>query len=149
MKYTVEHAGETCFPCECCGGTTRRVWGWLHPDAGDSSAYFVQWAEGQVDSHGAFFDFVIGRWGEGTTAADRSFAALEFRRLDTGPGFMVIDAAARGDHTSIAASALARAQVVGTPLAALLFELADAVWLQDERIRELTGGGPVDRGTST
>jgi hypothetical protein len=53
---------------------------------------------------------------------------------------MVIDAAIRGDYTNIAASVLKRADIVGTPLAAQLYELADAIWLQDERIRELTRG---------
>lgn len=141
MKHALEQSGATSFACECCGGTTRRVWGYLHSESGESSAYFVQWTQGQVDAHGAFFDFVIGRWGDGASAADRAVASLELRRLDAGPGFMVIDASGRGDFTGIAASVLNRADVIGTPLAAQLFELVDAVWLQDDRIRELTAVG--------
>jgi hypothetical protein len=53
---------------------------------------------------------------------------------------MVVDASTRGDFTSMATSALNRADIVGTSLAAQLYELVDAVWLQDERIRELTRG---------
>ena len=138
MKHALEQSGTTSFACECCGGTTRRVWGYLHSESGESSAYYVQWTQDRSDVHGAFFDFVIGRWGGGTSPADRSLASLEFRRLDSGPGFMVVDASMRGDYTSIAASVLNRADVVGTSLAAQLYELVDAVWLQDERIRELT-----------
>ena len=138
MSHALEQTGATSVACECCGGTTRRVWGYLHAESGESAAYFVQWTQGQVDVHGAFFDFVIGRWGDGTSAADRVLASLELRRIDSGPGFMLIDASGRGDYTSIAASALNRADIIGTPLAARLFELADAIWLRDERIRELT-----------
>jgi hypothetical protein len=141
MNHALEQSGATSFACKCCGGTTRRVWGYLHSESGERSAYFVQWTQGRVELHGAFFDFVIGRWGDGTSAADRALASLEFQRLDTGPSFMVIDASRRGnarDYTSIAASVLNRADVIGTPLAAQLYELVDAVWLQDGRIRELT-----------
>jgi hypothetical protein len=138
MNHALEQSGATSFACECCGGTTRRVWGYLHAESGETAAYFVQWTQGQAVAHGAFFDFVIGPWGDGTSAADRVLASLEFRRLDAGPGFMVIDASGRADFASIAASALGRSDVIGTPLAAHLYELADAVWLQDERIRELT-----------
>ena len=34
---------------------------------------------------------------------------------------------------------LGREQVVGTPLAKVAFELVDAVWVQDKRIREIVG----------
>jgi hypothetical protein len=138
MTYALEQAGATAVACDCCGGTTRRVWGYLHSDSGESAAYFVQWTQGQADIHGAFFDFVIGRWGDGTSPADRSLASLECRWLDSGPGFMTIDASTRGDYSGVAASILNRADVVDTPLAAHLYELVDAVWLQDDRIRELT-----------
>ena len=52
---------------------------------------------------------------------------------------MTIDASSRGDYSSMAASVLNRADIVDTPLAAHLYELVDAVLLQDDRIRELTG----------
>jgi hypothetical protein len=139
MKHDLEQSGATSFTCDCCGGTTRRVWGYLHSDTGESSAYFVQWTLNQTATHGAFFDFVIGRWGEGTSPADRAVASLEFRLLESGPGFMVIDASTRGDFTSMAATALNRSAIIGTPLAAQLYDLADAVWLQDQRIVELAG----------
>jgi hypothetical protein len=32
---------------------------------------------------------------------------------------------------------LARAEVIGTPLAKQAFELVDAIWLRDERIAEI------------
>src|SRR5262245_1130190 len=135
---TLEPDGSTSVACDCCGGTTRRVWGYLYSDAGDTAAYFVQWTTGQVDVHGAYVDLVIGRWGDGTSPADRSVATLEFRQLESGPAFMVIDASTRPSFAGIAATALNRTDVIDTPLAKRLFELVDCVWLQDERIRELT-----------
>ena len=148
MKHAVEQTGESSFACECCGGTTRRVWGYLHAESGESSAYFVQWTQGQVDTHGAFLDFVIGRWGDGTSAEDRALASVEFRRVDGGQGFMVVNGSSRGNYTGIAATVLNRADVIGTPLAAPLYELVDAVWLQDGRIRELTSTSSIQPSSS-
>jgi hypothetical protein len=141
MKHDLEQSGATSFACDCCGGTTRRVWGYLHSLSGSSTAYFVTWTQNEVASHGAFFDFVVGRWGDGTSPADRAIASLEFRLLESGPAFMVIDADNRGDYRSVATTTLSRTSIVGTPLAAQLYELADSVWLQDDRISELSGDG--------
>jgi len=138
MKHALDPAGTTSVACDCCGGTTRRVWGYLHSESGETSAYFVQWTQGQRDKHGAFFDFVIGRWGDDTSPADRTLASFECRWIDSRPGFMAIDASSRSGYTSIASSLLNRADIVDTPLAARLYELVDAVWVQDDRIRELT-----------
>jgi hypothetical protein len=77
-------------PCDCCGAETRHVWGYVHSPSGTAAAYFIQWAIGRVADHGALFDLILGRWGEGTTAADRVLVALAYRLTDTGPGFMVI-----------------------------------------------------------
>jgi hypothetical protein len=127
-------------PCECCGANTRRVWGFVHGAAGPIAAYFVQWAVGRVAGHGANFDLILGRWGEGTAAADRSLVALEYRLTDTGPAFMVIDAAGRpAGGSELVGRTLARGEVVGRPLAQEAFRVVDAVLAQDARVAELLG----------
>ena len=127
-------------PCACCGSQTRRVWGYVRSRAGIAAAYFVQWAVGRVTDHGALFDLVLGPWGEGTTAADRVLATLDYRLTDTGPAFMVIDSAGRpAAESGLAGRALSRADVVGQPIAKRVFRVADAVLAGDTRIAELLG----------
>jgi hypothetical protein len=51
---------------------------------------------------------------------------------------MVIDSGHRPANTSqLCGRALKRADVIGTPLASEVFQLVDAIWLQDARIAEV------------
>lgn len=136
-------------PCDCCGSATRRVRGFVHGPAGTVAAYFVQWAVGRVADHGALFDLVLGRWGDGAATADRVLVTLDYRLTDTGPEFMVVDSAGRpADDRSLVGRALTRAEVVGQPVAGEAFSVADAVLAQDTRVAEVLGPyrmGPVPR----
>jgi hypothetical protein len=59
---------------------------------------------------------------------------------DQGPSFMVVDASSRTAASSdLVGRVLCRDEVIGTSIAQAAFELVDAIWLQDERIAELTG----------
>ena len=138
MSLEIETAGSKDFgPCDCCGDMSRSVWGYIYRDGNAEAAYFVQWTLGQVERHGANVDIIVGAWGDGATAEERSAVALEFRR---GRGFRVVDAKDRSAGGSrLAKRILARSEVVGTPLADSVFELVDAVWLQDQRISEVSG----------
>ena len=135
----IEPSGSQEFgPCDCCGGTSRTVWGYANRGADTAAAYFVQWTMGQVDRHGANVDLIIGKWGDGATRSDRCSVALEYRRTDRGPSLMVIDSEGRTVASSnLVGKALARREVLGTPLAQLAFDIVDAIWRQDERIKEI------------
>ena len=111
---------------------SRSVWGYAYRDGNAFAAYFVEWTLGQVQRHGANVDVIIGSWGDGASAEERSAVSLEFRY---GEGFGLVDAKDRpvGDG-SLAERILARSDVVGTPLADSVFDLVDAIWLQDKRI---------------
>ena len=139
MCWEVETAGSKDFgPCDCGGGTSRTVWGYLRREGEPGAAYYVQWTLGEVDRHGAHVDLIVGRWGHGTSAHDRCAVSLECRRAQGSRGFMVIDANHRpAASSSLCRKALARAEVMGTPLADMVFEMADAIWLQDSRIAEI------------
>ena len=127
-------------PCDCCGSATRRVWGFVHVSGRVMAAYFVQWAIGRVADHGALFDLVLGRWGEGASAADRVLVTLDYQITDSGPAFMVIDSVGRpADDPGMVGRALSRAEVVGQSVAGEAFSVADAVLAQDARIAELLG----------
>ena len=139
MKYDVEPDGERFSgPCECCGNDTRCVWGFISADDEAVAAYYVSWTLGMVADHGAVFDLVIGKWDDDSTPDDRQLVTLRFRFVDNSPAFMVADAMGRpADGPELVGRALARSEVVGTPLAKQAFDLVDAIWEQDGRLKDL------------
>jgi hypothetical protein len=138
-SFTIEPTGQKdAGPCKCCGNISRCVWGFVHGSEGAVAAYFVHWTVGRVSDHWPNFDLIIGRWGEGATAEDRCMVALEYRMLDNGPAFKIIDPEDRPSATSeLVGRALPRAEVVGKPIAAKAFAIVDAVLAQEDRIAEL------------
>lgn len=128
--------------CECCGNVSRTVWGMLRKGDVDKAAYFVLWTKGKPD-HGANFDLVVGRWGEGSSSADRTAVALLYRTDVDQPGFMIIDAATRpASDGSLSATALSRDELVNSTLKAPVFAMIDAIFLQEERIEEIRAWWP-------
>jgi hypothetical protein len=138
---SVESSGEKEFgPCECCGGTSRTVWGYVHEGNRSLASYFVQWTLGQIPRHGAHFDLILGKWGEGAGPDDRVAVSLRFRRTEKGPSFMVVDATDRPTaQGGLAGAALERDNVLGSRWEQEAYDVVDAVWLKDERIREIVG----------
>ena len=95
----------------------------------------MHWTVGHLGDRGANLDLVLGRWGDGTGPADRVAVALVHRQqADGSPALMVIDAEGRpAANGALAATALRRDEVIGTPLAEQVFALTDAIYEQDER----------------
>ena len=134
-KFEVETMGESGGHCDCCGNDSRSVWGMVHQGEPTVAAYWLHWTVGHLREPGANLDLVIGRWGDDTTADDRFGVALIHREQSDGaPSLMVIDAADRpiGDG-DLATTALARVEVIGTPIAEQVFALVDAIYEQDGR----------------
>jgi hypothetical protein len=131
----VEPDGESSGYCDCCGRTSRTVWGWVHSPEGTLASYFVQWTEEHLAENGANIDFIVGRWGEGSSAQDRVAVSLVHRgNKRDGPSVMVVDAHGRPISTSpLVGSALAREEVMGTPLAKQIFAMIDAIYVEDSR----------------
>jgi len=125
--------------CDCCGRSSRRVWGHAYADDRAVASYSVHWTLGHVPEQGANIDLIIGEWG-GATAEHRCAVALAYRLMEDGPGMMVIDASTRPTaRSSLTGRALNREEVIGTPLAQNVFAIADAVLAQDHRVAELLG----------
>ena len=123
--------------CDCCGGATRALNGYVSDELGAVATYMVQWTDGHVVANGANFDLIVGEWG-GAPASQRVAVSLEYRQMESGPGFAIIDAPDRAISMSpLVGEALSRSDVVGTKLADEVFAIIDAIWLQDERIRDL------------
>src|SRR5689334_19689163 len=126
-------------PCECCGDVSRRATGMVRRDGDAYAIYHVDWTTQQVARHGAEFYLLLGRFGEGTTAADKFLVALHFFIEPDTFGFMVVDANQTPMATHpLAGRSLTREDVVGTPLAQEVFDLVDAIWLNDGNIAEVT-----------
>ena len=125
-------------PCECCGDISRIATGMVRLNDDPYAIYQVHWTSNQVVKHGAEFYVILGEFGEGTTAADKFAVALHFFVEPDRSGFSVVDA----DKTDISlhplvGRALARADVIDTPLAQAVFDLIDAIWLEDGNIVEV------------
>ena len=124
-------------PCSCCGNMTRRVWGYVTQDDATIAAYFVEWTPGHEEK-AANFDLIIGKWGEDAGRVSRKAVALDFKQLETGPAFRVINADDRPVGTnSLVGEALSREQIIGEPIAQTIFSICDTVFLQDQRIAAL------------
>jgi hypothetical protein len=123
--------------CDCCGHQSRTIWGKLADSDGTKALYFVQWTS-ERPVHFPNFDLVLGPWGDGTAASDRVLVSLVYRPRPGGGAFMVIDGAGRpADKRSICGRALARVDVIGTPLAQEAFALLDALWLTEPRLKAI------------
>lgn len=134
-SFTIEPMGESEGFCDCCGERSRCVWGVVHQGDATLAAYWMHWTPGHFSERGANLDLVIGRWGDGATADDRFSVALVHREQPDGtPVMMVIDAATRPTRMDeLARAALAREDVIGTPLARQVFAIVDAIYEQDRR----------------
>jgi hypothetical protein len=131
--------------CDCCGRSSRCVWGFAYVEGRCRAAYYVHWTLGHVPDRGASIDLILGEWGEAATSESRNALALAYRLMDTGPSMMVIDAETRpSSSNSLVGRALRRDEVIGTTSAQDAFALADAVLAQDERVAELLGGWAID-----
>jgi hypothetical protein len=127
--------------CDCCGRSSRCVWGLANTNDRCLAAYFVHWTLRHVADRGANIDLIVGEWGDAATPERRTALALAYRLLDAGPSMMLIDASTRPvSRSSLAARALSREEAIGTSLAQHAFAIADAILAQDERVSELLGG---------
>lgn len=116
---------------------TQRVWGYVCEGEATLAAYYVEWTPGH-DEPPATFDFIVGPWGDASSRAERKAICLHLRKMATGPEFMVVDATNRPIAKSeLVGEALRRDQVIGHPIAQKIFDLCDAVWLDDPRIAPL------------
>ena len=134
-RFAVEEMGENGGHCACCGNESRCVWGMVYDDGTATAAYWMHWTVGHLADEGANLDLVIGRWGDDAGRDDCvGISLLHREQPDGSPALMVIDANERAERfESLAGSALARQDVIGTPLAPQVFSIVDAIYEQDGR----------------
>ena len=78
--------------CPCCGRVSRRVWGEVQGQGSADGSYFVHWTIGHVFENGADFHIILRGLGKDANTSNRYAVSLEYRILDNGPAFMVVDA---------------------------------------------------------
>jgi hypothetical protein len=134
-RFMIEKMDESRGHCDCCGRDSRSVAGLVYDAGTAAAAYWMHWTEGHLSDTGANLDLVLGEWGEGTSPADRYAVAMVHRQQPDGtPALMVIDANGRSAaNGNLAQTALRRDEVIGTPLAAQVFSMTDAIYEQDDR----------------
>ena len=124
--------------CECCGNTSRKVWGLAYRNDIPTAAYFVEWTENSA-KHSPNIDLLIGTWGDDQVNDKRLVSWLYNPTHDDGGSFMVIDGATRpAAESDLCDQALTREEVIGdSALMEVATGIIDAIWLHDDRIREL------------
>jgi len=123
-------------PCSCCGGTTRTVWGYVYCDGDAHAVYYVSWTIGHPDQ-GLSLAISIGKFGEGVTPAQRQTVAMEGRFLESGPGFMVVDAASSAwGNAEFLGAKLSRSDALSSPVSKEAFSIVDRLIQDDVRIKE-------------
>ena len=91
--FTIERLDESHGHCDCCGQTSRSVWGLVYAEGDAYAAYWMHWTEGHLADSGANLDLVIGTWGKGTGPEDRvAIAHVHRQQPDGTPALIVIDA---------------------------------------------------------
>ena len=137
MQLTATPWKESSGVCECCGQTSRTVWGDVSAADQTLAVYYVSWTKGSA-KHPPSIDLVIGPWGDGATPDKRVLVSLLFRPGPDGGSFMVIDGDTRLEKKrDLCGRALKRTEVIGTPMAQEAFALVDALWVGDPRLEEV------------
>jgi hypothetical protein len=132
-----EIGGESGGHCDCCGQTSKTIWGSVLSAEQTVAVYYVQWTVASPQ-HYPNIDLILGEWSDGTAGADRALVALQYQPKIGGGSVRVIDAKGRPpEHSDICGTGLARDDVIGTPLAQNIFAVVDAIWLGDDRIAEM------------
>ncbi len=129
--------------CACCASETRTLSGFVYSGDAAFGAYFVTGAVGRPE-HDASFDLILGSFGD-AACGDRRGVSVVFRSGPQG-GFMVVDATPRLRGAELVDVAMTRQDVVSGPWAATVFEVLDAIWLQDHRISDLVAPSSLPDG---
>jgi len=136
-KLTVTPWNESSGTCDCCGRTSKTIWGDISSDEDTLAIYYIQWTIGAPE-HNPNIDLIVGAWGEGAKPEQRTLISMLYRPSSDGGSFMVIDAEDRyAFKRELCARGMRRVEVVGTPLAQEVFALVDAIWLSEPRINEV------------
>jgi hypothetical protein len=139
LRFVIEASGEAAHgPCADCGHETRSVWGYVSNVRGARGVlHAVDRRPPRARRAGARDDRPLG-W-RGSEAA--SAFGLELRVLETGPSFMLVDAATLPwTDNAIVGTTLTREAALGHPMRDEVFAILDQVIVEDPRVERFLVG---------
>ncbi len=117
-------------PCDCCGATTIEYRGDLHHKDDWIAFYWVRLSEGHPEAL-PIFHIGTGNWAEGSKKDERRIFGSEYN--PESEGFRIMDLSKESDL----AIWLDRKDVVDTDFAQSAFAMLDAIFMRDERLKDL------------
>jgi hypothetical protein len=123
-------------PCACCGGRTTSLVRYVRKDGFAHAIYIARYSDNHPDREvGAVV--MLGPWGEGTSAQDRSAFLLRIREKAGRFQVMVDDANMAGvDVSGMASHRLTREQALAHPMVREVFAVSDLIVAQDANVIE-------------
>ncbi len=118
--------------CPCCGSDTARTRGVVERDGIQVAAYLIKWTVGDP-SHGMAWLVSL------SDPLSRRAVSVSLSYSFEHGSFMVRhvnDYSWAEDDTTGFGELLGRDQVIGTPLAARVFEIVDEIWLSDPYVQD-------------
>ena len=137
--YTLEEGESDEGKCDCCGKTTKTIWGFISRDGSCCAVYYVSWTEGHRE-RGATFLISLGDW-EDEESQDKQSFALRLKMMPTGAAFMVVDAGktqwAQNEtaQNDVLGVLLNRETALASPLKTDVFAIADLILDRDKRFK--------------
>jgi hypothetical protein len=127
-------------PCPDCGEATRSVWGYVSTEDAARAVYYIRWTDFHLE-RGAQLGISIGVWGDGSRPIDRALFGVECRIGETGPAFMLVDAASvPWSADAFLGMSLTRPQALADSRKAEVFEILDRIVEADPRFRVFLAG---------
>lgn len=140
-------AGETDRPtrCACCGSVSRTVHGFIYKEGDAYAVYYAGWSEGHPD-RGVTMAIAVGEWGEQSDASVRVSVGVEARTTASEIQFAVLDPEqSPWARTDLLGTMLTRPTALAHPMLPAIFELAEHIVTNDERVASFLDVGSGSR----
>lgn len=113
--------------------------GWVCGPPGIAVAmYSVRWKPGLPEDHGGTWRLVIGDWRNNRNARRRALVGLVFSKYAGQWQYSVLDSELEGARLEgVAGIALHRDEIIGTPFAKHVFDMVDAILLNEPSLDEI------------
>lgn len=128
--------------CPCCGKKAVHVGGFVYYAEEKRAEYLIAWHPGAPDEDSLWLFRFADDWDHEGSLGVPEVILLRCGTVEGKFGFGIVDADcefARG--VAPTAELLSRSSVVGTELAREVFEAVDYIWLNDDRLNEITERG--------
>ena len=127
-------------PCECCGGRTTSLTRFVLSEGDAYAVYYARYSNNHPDRV-VSLAVSIGKWGAGTTPADRTAFSLALRSGAENYEVMVCDAACSPwRNVELLGEMLDRQAALEHPLIDEVFNLTDQMFAEDIPLKAYLDG---------